>query len=431
MTISRVIGSLALLAGALLAAQGCGNAGPTADEGNVGDTGSVVLALMNAPADAACLRLTAKGATTALRSFGLSPGQSTSLSAGGLPLGQVVFTAEGFSTACSTVTDMSVATWVSDAVSATLSDGQTATVQIALHRPGSATIGVSFPDPATCDGTPGQWDGCRGTGCFVCSEKLTDFPRYFTNHPGCVKNDTCAGQFFTCNAACPAPADADRDPAVCNGTQGQWDGCRGTGCSVCSEKLADFPRYFANHPSCLKNDTCAGQFFTCNAACPAPADADRNPTTSQSFEAESGVLSAPMVSVGDASASGGKFIWSGTTTTTAATPPTTGHATYSFTLATAQTVTVWGRFFVGPAAGTDDSLYVRLDNGAWTVWNDITTRQGNTAWGWDRAHDSPAGNTNKSWALASGSHTLEISYREDGLKMDRFVVTSDLVSTPQ
>jgi hypothetical protein len=63
--------------------------------------------------------------------------------------------------------------------------------------------------PPVCNGTPGQWAGCRGNGCAVCAEKLTNYPCYFQNHPSCVRNDTCAGQFYTCNAACPAPTAAD------------------------------------------------------------------------------------------------------------------------------------------------------------------------------------------------------------------------------
>jgi hypothetical protein len=43
----------------------------------------------------------------------------------------------------------------------------------------------------------------------VCSELLTNAPCYFRDHPSCNRNDTCAGQFFTCNAACPAPSVAD------------------------------------------------------------------------------------------------------------------------------------------------------------------------------------------------------------------------------
>jgi hypothetical protein len=140
-----------------------------------------------------------------------------------------------------------VATWVSEGVPATLIDGQTVNVPIALHRPGRASVAVDFPNAGApmCEGTPGQWAGCRGTGCTVCAETLTGFSRYFTNHPGCAKNDTCAGQFFTCNGACPAPTNADKDPAV-----------------------------------------------------------------TLSFEAEAGALTSPMVVLADATAWAGKVIWS-------------------------------------------------------------------------------------------------------------------------
>lgn len=126
----------------------------------------------------------------------------------------------------------------------------------------------------TCNGTPGQWAGCRGNGCAVCSELLTNAPCYLFNHPSCARNDTCAGQFFTCNAACPAPAGADFTCSTCNGTPGQWAGCRGNGCAVCDELVGTAPCYFRNHPHCNRNTTCAGLYFTCNADCPAPTPED-------------------------------------------------------------------------------------------------------------------------------------------------------------
>jgi hypothetical protein len=433
MAISRVLGGLGLLAATALVAQGCSSAGLGNGEAGITeeDAGSVVLALMNSPADATCLRLTAQGATTAIRSFDLAPGQATTLKASGLPLGSVAFTAEGFAAACSTITDMSVATWNSDKVSATLAAGVPATISIALHRPGSANISVSFPEVGTCNGTPGQWNGCRGTGCWVCSEQLAGFPKYMQNHPGCVVNDTCAGQFFTCNAACPAPTDADRDVAACDGTPGQWSGCRGTGCSVCSEKLSAYPLYFQNHPSCLKNDTCGGQFFTCNAACPAPTAADQAPATRVYLEAESGGVAAPLSSFDDAAASGGKYVMVATGNNASTTAPSNGHLTYSFSLASAGTVKVFGRFVVGAGGGTDDSVWARVDGGTWLNWNNISARIGTSKpWAWDSAHDSSAGDVEKTWALSAGNHTLEVAYREDGLEMDRFFVTSDVTALP-
>lgn len=61
---------------------------------------------------------------------------------------------------------------------------------------------------------------------------------------------------------------------LCEGVAGQWSGCRGTGCSVCAELVANYPCYFQNHPNCSSNSACGGLYFTCSDACPAPTQAD-------------------------------------------------------------------------------------------------------------------------------------------------------------
>lgn len=64
-----------------------------------------------------------------------------------------------------------------------------------------------------CNGAPAQeagWDGCRGSGCAVCSEVIDAYPKYFEHHRNCSRNTTCAGQFFRCSSNCPPPTDADR-----------------------------------------------------------------------------------------------------------------------------------------------------------------------------------------------------------------------------
>lgn len=127
-----------------------------------------------------------------------------------------------------------------------------------------------------CNGTAGQWRGCRGNGCSVCWEKVSAYPYYFINHPECTPNTNCQNSYFLCNAACPAPSSSDLQ---CNGTSGGWRGCRGTGCSVCSELVANYPCYFQNHPTCIPNSTCQGLYFTCNALCPAPTQADKCTTS--------------------------------------------------------------------------------------------------------------------------------------------------------
>lgn len=135
-----------------------------------------------------------------------------------------------------------------------------------------------FTKAGLCDGIGDHtWNGCRGNGCAVCGEKLNGYDCYLGNHPDCVLNSTCANSFFDCDAACPAPSAADA--CACDGIgDGIWNGCRGTGCHVCQEKLAGFDCYFLNHPSCKLNTTCAGSFFSCDAACPPPSAADVCPT---------------------------------------------------------------------------------------------------------------------------------------------------------
>lgn len=129
----------------------------------------------------------------------------------------------------------------------------------------------------TCDGIgDGIWNGCRGTGCHVCQERVSAYGCYFQRHTGCILNTTCANQFYSCDAACPPPVEADKcSGTVCDGIgDGYWNGCRGTGCHVCQEKLSGYTCYFQNHPDCVLNTTCANQFYSCDAACPQPTAAD-------------------------------------------------------------------------------------------------------------------------------------------------------------
>jgi hypothetical protein len=72
----------------------------------------------------------------------------------------------------------------------------------------------------------------------------------------------------------PAVADTEQVILTCNGSPGQWPGCRGNGCAVCAELVGNAPCYFINHPACARNTTCNGSYFTCNDACPQPNAAD-------------------------------------------------------------------------------------------------------------------------------------------------------------
>ncbi len=69
------------------------------------------------------------------------------------------------------------------------------------------------------------WNGCRGTGCHVCVEKVAGYPCYYINHPNCVGNTTCYGLYYDCDSSCPAPVAAD----ACSSTS-----CQADTCSSCS-----------------------------------------------------------------------------------------------------------------------------------------------------------------------------------------------------
>jgi hypothetical protein len=62
----------------------------------------------------------------------------------------------------------------------------------------------------TCSGSPGGWDGCAGTGCWVCSELVDAYTKYLQHHPYCVRNTSCGGTAAQCNSNCPQPTEEDR-----------------------------------------------------------------------------------------------------------------------------------------------------------------------------------------------------------------------------
>ena len=157
-----------------------------------------------------------------------------------------------------------------------------------------------------------------------------------------------------------------------------------------------------------------------------------NPTgVTVSFEAESGMLNAPMASADDAAAAGGKYISVPTGAAVNAMPDmsTMGTATYMFNVSAAGNFTVWGRVRVTIAE--DDSFWVKVDQSPWSQWNNLSANM-NTDWQWDDVHDSqmPANGAKTSYMLTQGMHTLTVAYRESGGRLDKFVVTSVPNFTP-
>jgi hypothetical protein len=101
---------------------------------------------------------------------------------------------------------------------------------------------------------------------------------------GASEREQCLAGSWVTATSCEVPAPAcnngsccqpgELDCAACDGTAGNWDGCRGHGCAVCVELVAEYPNYFVNHPFCVPNPTCDNSYYTCNEHCPPPSAAD-------------------------------------------------------------------------------------------------------------------------------------------------------------
>jgi hypothetical protein len=132
--------SLRLCALALVASLGA--CSPPADEE---DVATAVLSLVQVPADIHCVRITAAGSRTVVKSFDATPGASATFSLSRLPVGAVTFSGEAFAAACSAV-GMSAPDWVSDPVTVTLTAGIEAQVSLIMRRNGRASVSVDFVD---------------------------------------------------------------------------------------------------------------------------------------------------------------------------------------------------------------------------------------------------------------------------------------------
>jgi hypothetical protein len=129
---------------------------------------------------------------------------------------------------------------------------------------------------SVCTPAPDGWNGCNGSGCSVCSSLIDSaYPKYFDHHRSCSRNTACNGSYSRCSAQCPPPSPEDSCEAAPAEYPG-WNGCRGSGCSACSDVIdSQYPKYFLRHPECARNTTCNGSHYRCSPSCPPPTDQDR------------------------------------------------------------------------------------------------------------------------------------------------------------
>ncbi|MBN2007766.1 endo-1,4-beta-xylanase [candidate division KSB1 bacterium] len=143
------------------------------------------------------------------------------------------------------------------------------------------------------------------------------------------------------------------------------------------------------------------------------------------LEAECGTVGSLWTTPSDANASNDEYatIQSGNNSTSSAPSSSSGYITFPFSVASSDVYIVWGRV-IAPNA-SDDSFWIRMDNGSWIMWNNIA--QG-SSWHWDEVHNANSGNQVVNYNLSSGSHTLTVAYREDGTQLDKIYITNTGVS---
>lgn len=137
----------------------------------------------------------------------------------------------------------------------------------------------------------------------------------------------------------------------------------------------------------------------------------------QWYEAECAQVGANWDILTNTDASNGIFleISPGNNSTSSASEDSVDHVVLEFEVPDSGAYTVWVRSRV-PSAD-DDSYYVKMDTGAWTMWNQI---DGGSTFQWDNA---PNG-AELTFPLSAGSHVLTLAYREDGAELDKFYLTN-------
>ncbi len=122
----------------------------------------------------------------------------------------------------------------------------------------------------------------------------------------------------------------------------------------------------------------------------------------------------------DGTASNGKYatIQSGLNATGSAPTAAADRVRFVVNVSVAGSYKIYGR--IKAPNGSDDSFWVRANNGTWYQWNNLATI---TSWAWRQVHDSNNGDAPVLFTLAAGSNTIDFAYREDGAQLDKIFIT--------
>jgi hypothetical protein len=135
-------------------------------------------------------------------------------------------------------------------------------------------------------------------------------------------------------------------------------------------------------------------------------------------------ITSPLLVKDDGAASQGRYLTVASGFNSKTAPPVNeGVATYRFNVGNAGTYRIWGR--VQAPNVEDDSFWVRVDGGSPVRWNPI---EPGSAWHWTLVKGDGAA-APAQFVLVEGDHTLQVSYREDGTRLDLMVITDETGET--
>ncbi|TWT92738.1 glucuronyl esterase domain-containing protein [Stieleria varia] len=130
------------------------------------------------------------------------------------------------------------------------------------------------------------------------------------------------------------------------------------------------------------------------------------------IEAENATVGSNWAFAVDDQASNGKYISAepGTQSIESAPSDSESSVSFDFQVNTTGSYSIFAR--LNCPSADDDSLWLKVDNGGFTMLNGLGTR----GWDWVKLDALP---------LAEGQHTLAIALREDGAQLDKIIITND------
>lgn len=253
---------------------------------------------------------------------------------------------------------------------------------------------------------------------------------------------TCATDCGACLGAVCGDAICDPDRESCVSCQSDCGGCpvsgcgdalcsaaEGESCSTCVSDCGVCETGDCGNGTCGPGETCGNCAIDCGACAEcgdATCDSGSGETCSTCktdcgdcavgtptevwLEAECATTKAggyTTTHTSDAGYGGSGYIETATTNTTAGSNP--DRATYTFNIQSG-TYTVYFRVDTNSSAD-DDSWFWRIDGGSWRTNNNHST----SSFAWFAGDGSAV-------TLSTGSHTLEVYGRENGLKIDRIAI---------